>query len=189
MRPSAESRGFAWVLVDIVATKDTYARNTVVPMPVRRLRRDGARGVDPLCPYDTLRAAWDARVHAVPVSERTHGRPSSSPFFTSGDGMEAWSSITSREVARRMATACGENPEDFGAKCWRIGAATDLRDVLGDGSRAMIKQRGRWASDVAEVYQRALVDRQLDASARVANARGVDMEALVEGWSQPSSFR
>eukprot|EP00965_Chrysotila_dentata_P065606 2173898-Pleurochrysis_carterae.AAC.2 len=86
-----------------------------------------------------------------------------------------------------MAAACNEDPEDFGAKCWRIGGATDLRDVLGDGSRAMIKQRGRWASDVAEVYQRALVNGQLDASARVTSARGVDMEAIVEGWSQPSS--
>eukprot|EP00965_Chrysotila_dentata_P076575 2528312-Pleurochrysis_carterae.AAC.1 len=81
-----------------------------------------------------------------------------------------------------MAAACDENPEDFGAKCWRIGGATDLRDVLGDGSQPRNDQTARplarWASDVAEVYQRALVDGQLDASARVASARGVDMEAL-----------
>eukprot|EP00965_Chrysotila_dentata_P043404 1443263-Pleurochrysis_carterae.AAC.1 len=31
-----------------------------------------------------------------------------------------------------------------------------------NASRAVVKQRGRWESDVAEVYQRALVDAQLD---------------------------
>eukprot|EP00965_Chrysotila_dentata_P018191 605200-Pleurochrysis_carterae.AAC.1 len=61
-----------------------------------------------------------------------------------------------------MAAACGEDPANFGGKCWRIGGATDLRDRLGDASKATIKQRGRWASDIAEVYQRALLDHQLD---------------------------
>ena len=37
--------------------------------------------------------------------------------------------------------------------------ATDLREVLGDASAALVKKRGRWASDVAEVYQRALLGR------------------------------
>eukprot|EP00965_Chrysotila_dentata_P039655 1317961-Pleurochrysis_carterae.AAC.2 len=45
-----------------------------------------------------------------------------------------------------MAAACGENLADFGGECWRIGGATDLRDRLGDASRAAIKQRGRWQS-------------------------------------------
>eukprot|EP00965_Chrysotila_dentata_P105081 3471094-Pleurochrysis_carterae.AAC.1 len=89
-----------------------------------------------------------------------------------------------------MAAACGEDPNLFGGKCWRIGGATDLRDRLGEGGRAAIKQRGRWASDVAEVYQRALVDHQLDVSADMANSTGVDLEALVHGcWSQPAKFR
>eukprot|EP00965_Chrysotila_dentata_P097601 3225749-Pleurochrysis_carterae.AAC.1 len=61
-----------------------------------------------------------------------------------------------------MAAACGLDPSEFGGKCWRIGGATDLRDRLGDSSGKVIKQRGRWATDVAEVYQRALVDHQLD---------------------------
>eukprot|EP00965_Chrysotila_dentata_P058255 1931704-Pleurochrysis_carterae.AAC.1 len=64
-----------------------------------------------------------------------------------------------------MAAAAGEDPASFCGKCWRIGGATDLRDRLGDASKATIKQRGRWPSDVALVYQRALLDHQLDASA------------------------
>eukprot|EP00965_Chrysotila_dentata_P149404 4934204-Pleurochrysis_carterae.AAC.1 len=66
-----------------------------------------------------------------------------------------------------MAEACGLNPDEFGGKCWRIGGATDLRDRLGEAGERVIRQLGRWASDVAGVYQRALVDRQLDVSADI----------------------
>eukprot|EP00965_Chrysotila_dentata_P063040 2088203-Pleurochrysis_carterae.AAC.1 len=61
-----------------------------------------------------------------------------------------------------MAAACGLDPDKFGGKCWRIGGATDLCDTARPPA-------GR--------------------SADLANATGVDMEALVEGWSQPSTFR
>eukprot|EP00965_Chrysotila_dentata_P092618 3056240-Pleurochrysis_carterae.AAC.1 len=88
-----------------------------------------------------------------------------------------------------MAMKAGLDPDDFGGKGWRIGGATDLRDVLGDGGAAAIQQRGRWASDVAQIYQRAVVDGQLRTSAEMAESRGMDMEALCAGWVQPASFR
>ena len=66
--------------------------------------------------------------------------------------------------------------------------ATDLREVLGDASAALVKKRGRWASDVAEVYQRALLRTQLDGSAAVGAAGGADLEAVCAGWSQPRGF-
>eukprot|EP00965_Chrysotila_dentata_P021560 714150-Pleurochrysis_carterae.AAC.3 len=88
-----------------------------------------------------------------------------------------------------MAAACGMDLAEFGGKCWRIGGKTDLRDRLGEGGAALIKQRGHWQSDAAGVYQRAVADRQLDVSADLANATGVDMEALVDGWAQPSTCR
>eukprot|EP00965_Chrysotila_dentata_P083030 2739432-Pleurochrysis_carterae.AAC.1 len=78
----------------------------------------------------------------------------------------------------------GLDPDEFGGKGWRIGGATDLRDVLGDGGAAAIQQRGRWGSDV-----RAVVDGQLRTSAEMAESTGVDMEALCAGWVQPASFR
>eukprot|EP00965_Chrysotila_dentata_P114932 3798831-Pleurochrysis_carterae.AAC.1 len=87
-----------------------------------------------------------------------------------------------------MASAIGLDPADFGGKCWRIGEATDLRDLKGEGGRALIKQRGRWQSDVAQVYQRAIVDAQLEASAGIGDASGVELEALRLGWTQPASF-
>eukprot|EP00965_Chrysotila_dentata_P177375 5858141-Pleurochrysis_carterae.AAC.1 len=76
-----------------------------------------------------------------------------------------------------MATACGMDPNDFGGKSWRIGGATDLRDILGDAGKSQIQLRGRWGSDVAAVYQRATVDRQLAVSAEMAESTGQDMEA------------
>eukprot|EP00965_Chrysotila_dentata_P113007 3734019-Pleurochrysis_carterae.AAC.1 len=60
-------------------------------MPLRRRRLGGALGADPICAYDALRAAWLARVAGVPPSERTHGRPSRTPFFTDDMSDEAWS--------------------------------------------------------------------------------------------------
>eukprot|EP00965_Chrysotila_dentata_P148960 4919581-Pleurochrysis_carterae.AAC.2 len=64
-----------------------------------------------------------------------------------------------------------------------------MRDILGDGGAAAVQQRGRWATDIAQIYQRAIVDGQLRYSASLADATGTDLEALCAGWSQPASFR
>ena len=50
----------------------------------------------------------------------------------------------------------------------------------------MIKQRGRWHSDIAEIYQRTLLSEQVRGSAAMADARGADLESLLHGWSQPA---
>eukprot|EP00965_Chrysotila_dentata_P062647 2075928-Pleurochrysis_carterae.AAC.1 len=57
---------------------------------------------------------------------------------------------------------------------------------MGEDGRALIKQRGRWQSDVASVYQRAIVDKQLRASAEMGEASGVELEAIAAGWAQPA---
>ena len=74
------------------------------------------------------------------------------------------------------------------AKSYRAGGATDLRVHLGDDdkSKAVIKGRGRWWSDVAEIYQRTLLSAQLLGSVAMGAVGGVDMEAMCAGWSQPS---
>eukprot|EP00965_Chrysotila_dentata_P080101 2643205-Pleurochrysis_carterae.AAC.1 len=88
-----------------------------------------------------------------------------------------------------MAEACGMDPKHFGGKSWRIGGATDLRDVRGDAGKDQIIQRGRWGTDVSVVYQRATVDRQLEVSAAIAESSGQDTEAMFAGWVQPANFR
>ena len=86
--------------------------------------------------------------------------------------------------------ALGLAEEEAGAKCFRIGGATDLRDALGSSQVAELTlQRGRWASDVGLVYQRALVRNHLESSAAVGEAAGADLEAMCAGWAQPATFR
>eukprot|EP00965_Chrysotila_dentata_P067190 2223961-Pleurochrysis_carterae.AAC.1 len=133
---------------------------------------------------------WDERAPRVPVEERTFGRESRTPLFTGPDGVTPWTTGDSRRVAKAMATVIGLDPENFGGKCWRIGGgATDLHAVLGEQGAKAIVQRGRWHTDIAQIYQRALADTQLQASAGMGDAGGADMEALFSGWTQPASFR
>eukprot|EP00965_Chrysotila_dentata_P061007 2021086-Pleurochrysis_carterae.AAC.1 len=111
-------------------------------MPLRRRQRDGPRGADGMCAYDALRIMWEDRAPSVPESERTFGRPSRTPLFVGADGATPWSSADSRRVVKAMAAAAGLDPGDFGGKGWRIGGATDMRDVLGAGGAAAVQQRG-----------------------------------------------
>ena len=64
-------------------------------------------------------------------------------------------------------------------------AAGETAGISETGGRAA---RGRWASEVAERYQRALVRPQLEASSAVADIVDVDMEAVCRGWHQPAHF-
>eukprot|EP00965_Chrysotila_dentata_P123599 4086377-Pleurochrysis_carterae.AAC.1 len=80
-------------------------------MLVRRRRKDGRMGDDPLCAYDALRAAWVTRAERVPAAEREPGGTSATPFFTDEDGVSAWTTATSRRLAKRMAAACGFDPD------------------------------------------------------------------------------
>eukprot|EP00965_Chrysotila_dentata_P260856 6214055-Pleurochrysis_carterae.AAC.2 len=150
--PTAASRGHSWLLVHVVPTKDTRARHKAVPLPVRRRRRDGDEGDDPVCAYDALRRTWEERQYKVPLTERTFGRRSNTPLFTKDGGARAWNSDDSRALAKQYAEILDLDASDFGGKCWRIGGATDLRDVRGDAAAAQMKQRGRWESDVAAIY-------------------------------------
>ena len=102
------------------------------------------------------------------------------------EGGEVYSTAHVRRLVQRMAAACGEQPGAFGAKSFRVGGATDLRSVLGAAGKEVIKQRGRWHSDIAEIYQRTLLSEQVRGSAAMADARGADLESLLHGWSQPA---
>ena len=90
-----------------------------------------------------------------------------------------------------MGAMLGFPPEEMGGKFARIGGATDMREWIGDNSQSLIRERGRWASDVAAIYQRALLKSHLRASVGVGGLTipSRDMEALVKGWTQPSTFR
>ena len=119
-------------------------------------------------------------------AKRRGHRLSDVPVFAHASGV-AFDTGDMRRIAQGMADACGEDAERFGGKSFRVGGATDLRAALGAAEgMAVIKQRGRWSSDVAEIYQRALLLDQLDGSAAMGGASGADLEGLLDGWSQPA---
>ena len=57
------------------------------------------------------------------------------------------------------------------------------------GHISLIKQRGRWCSTVQHLYERALAEEHLGASAVIGDAVGRELEALCPGWAQPATFR
>ena len=101
--------------------------------------------------------------------------------------MSPWTTDDTRRLAREYGAILGMKPAEIGGKAFRIGGATDMRDALGDASQYLIKQRGRWASDVAQVYQRALARSHLEASVLMSTASASrDMEEMCKGWAQPA---
>ena len=111
------------------------------------------------------------------------------PIFTTEFGTP-WDTGDTRALARRMAACLGIPTEDVGAKAFRIGGATDLQRRLGEErAERLLRQRGRWASDVAQAYARALLEDHLEASASVGGEVGRELEAVCEGWAQPAHFR
>ena len=103
---------------------------------------------------------------------------------------EAWRTTDTNKLANDMAATLGLPEADFGAKSFRIGGATDLVAAFGvEKAERIIRQRGRWRSDVERIYERARAMEHLNASAAVGAAEGREMEALCPGWVQPATFR
>lgn len=186
--PCADSAWLPWLIWYVVPAKDAGARRRVCPMPLRR-RGTGALGSDPLCAYDAVVILWMARTSTPPPTEgRVQGALALQPFFVGRNG-ETWDTHDTRTLAQHMARALGLPAAEFGGKSFRIGGATDWRDVFGADAERIIRQRGRWHSDIATLYQRALAEVHLRGSATVGSADSADLESLCRGWAQPATFR
>ena len=187
--PCPDSEGLPWLTWDVVPIKDTTARRRVCPMAIRRRGR-GPLGSDPMCVYDAIVIAWSAQAGAPPPLEgRTPDPALARRAFFHGRRGTVWSTDDTRDLARRFARSLGLDPSEFGGKSFRIGGATDWRDVFGADAERVITQRGRWHSDIAALYQRALAETHLRGSAAVADAAHADLESMCRGWTQPATFR
>ena len=178
--PCEASDGRPWLSLWVCAIKDVSETRKPVPIPIRR-RCTGVRGSDPRCSYDAIVEHWERRCRAVP-----HAQRSVEPLFVRPDGSH-WTTEHVRSLARRWAAVLGIPPEHVGGKSFRIRGATDLQAQLGaeQGAR-VVRERGRWFSDVSYIYARASAKTQLDASATMADAAGGALEALIPGWTQPA---
>jgi hypothetical protein len=97
-------------------------------------------------------------------------------------------------VVRRDAALVGLPPDEVFGNAYRIGGATDLRDApsslsgpsIGmEQATRLIKARGRWFSDIYEIYERGSLQEHALASAAITEAGGVDLEQILTGWVQP----
>ena len=155
-------------------------------MAIQR-RHKGPVGAEPLCVYDAIVQAWAAQTSTPPpVTGRVRGALANKPFFIASwrAGSPVWNTDDTRALATDIATTLQLDPREFGGKSFRIGGATDWRAKLGADSERLIKQRGRWKSDIALAYQRSLVEQHLQSSVDVGDVSGADLEALCPGWVQ-----
>ena len=168
----------AAAVVWLMSIKDGARRQK--PMPMLLLKRG-----DSLCAYTALLRLLHTRRARTPPAEWHLA-----PLFAAADGT-AIDTAYVRDLVRDMAAALGLPRGLFGSTSLRIGGATDLYDLYHAGGERLIKERGRWRSDIAEIYQRASASLHLHASATMADAAGLDLESFALGWrrdhwAQPS---
>jgi hypothetical protein len=186
--PCRDSAGMPWLIWHTVPIKDVNVRRRACPMAVRR-RSPGPRGGDALCAYDAIVRAWVAQTGSEPpTTGSVEGPLAEQPFFTAVDGT-VWDTGDTRQLAQKMGERLGIPAEELGGSAFRIGGATDWREVFGADAERIIKQRGRWHSDIGAIYQRALAEAHLRGSAAVGSTCGADLESMCRGWVQPTNFR
>ena len=199
-QPRPESGSRPWLILMVFPIKDKEGRRGAYPTPIAR-RHDEAFGADPLCAYDAIALAWwRRRAGTMPFPLDERGWPAAdwwqravlardapadgTAFFTNSLGAPMCTSEV-RALAWRVAAAAGIAAEEVGAKSFRVGGATDWRDCLGEASERVVRQRGRWCSDVALVYQRPLLTSHLAASTRIRAGGSADLESVCVGFAQP----
>ena len=192
-----------WLLLFLIPIKDQNCRFRGYPTPIVR-RHDGPLGTDPLCTYDALLLAfWRRRALAgelppldfrgapadgwwlsPPARRQQPFAADADPFFTKNNVI--WRTGDSRELFRRICRVGGAADwESAGASSGRSGGATDLKARQGPGSEQLIKDRGRWDSDVGDIYARDSLDTQIQTSLDIGLAGGTDLESYVKGrWVQ-----
>ena len=160
--------------------KNTHASLKPVPNWVRRRQLPSVpRGTDPVCAYDAFLAYWEQECQDVPRELWA-----STPLFRDDEGAGVRSK-TVRLDCRAVAVAAGLSPAEFGASSLRIGGAEDIYDVFEEAADSVIKERGRWWTDIHLIYQRASASRHMRVSAAMGEARGISLEAFAEGWAMP----
>lgn len=80
--------------------------------------------------------------------------------------------------------AAGVSPARRGVRALRMGGASDLYDLYGPAAERYIRERGRWSSDVAQIYQRVSAAAHGLLSRTIGDSAGADLQSLLAGWCQ-----
>lgn len=203
--PCEESKWRPWFIMRVVPIKDQKGNGKAYPCCVCR-QHDGRFDTNPTDPYDAVAKAWwirsrpglplpldeDGLPHpqwfqAAPIPDPIPNDvlPTESEAFFSHPNGEPLTTSDVCALGKAIARYAGIDPKHVGAKCFRIGGATDWRAAEGPGATGrVLKMRGRWATDCGEIYSRPLVAEQLHFSVRAGEASGNDLEALCADFAQ-----
>jgi hypothetical protein len=102
---------------------------------------------DPTDPYDYLLEVFREESALTPLSYHV-----STPLFANPDG----SMVRTKDVrvdVRVIATVAGMEPSVFGASSLRIGGAEDIYKMLAKKADPVIKERGRWWTDIHKIVK------------------------------------
>ena len=173
------NEGLPWMRIRWFPIKDGEQTHEKVPIPISK-RSSAPRGTDPSCPYDALLAWWEVRSAAVPQSEWA-----TPPLFCHPITGKIPRTKELSTLAKAMGKLLGLPEDAVGGKSWRIAGATDLYDAYQEHAVRLLKERGRWKSDIGYIYARVSEAAHLEASRRMAGATGRDLESSA-GWTQPA---
>lgn len=185
--PGADTRGYEVVSVNVSPIKDTHANRRRVPCLIQRtnlLPRAVSPQAEDKCPWGALWMLWQARMRVV-----SPHAASVTPLFARANN-KALRTADVVAFIRQAAQALQLPAGTFDARALRVGGATDLLDVFGPAdAEKFIKGRGRWATDIGNIYARPSVDTEMAASSALARADGSDMEAFRSGYVMPALRR
>ena len=89
-------------------------------------------------------------------------------------------------LCKLIAKACGIPVAWVAGHSARIGGATDLMAAMKSGCSAQLKGRGRWASEVADIYARLTRKAMLQASRLMHKCKGRSLEEIYPTFTQPA---
>ena len=191
------------VVVWVAPSKDPTQKKPRYPMLIQRRSIDAAFGADPMCTYDALLSVWtflaewvhpslwtstmffrvpDLSMFSPPRVDHFVGPPSPERIDPS-----CWRPLADRDITRwvkEAAIAAGVDPSRRAGRALRMGGAADLYDIFGPAGERYIRERGRWASDVAQIYQRVSASAHGELSRVIGDSEGLDLQSMLSGWSQ-----
>ena len=59
-----------------------------------------------------------------------------------------------------------------------------MYDLYGADAERYVRERGRWASDIAQIYARVSASAHGEISRRLGDSAGLDLQSMLNGWSQ-----
>ena len=178
------------VVIWMHPAKDPTQTKPRYPILVQRrseVHADSRLGEDPMCTYDGLLAVRMLQPSARPTDLFFRVPPplpeNGAPFV----GPYRWVNVDVDLIHRwvkQICAAAGISAEGRGSRALRMGGATDLYDLFGPPAERYIRERGRWASDVAQIYQRVSASAHGAMSRAIGDSEGIDLQSMLGGWSQ-----